>query len=125
MIEQLYSDFTNKLLPQLQSGLTITKDYFVDLFGRYIKYLITVNSIGVGIGLIFLISGIISLVKYIKYGNKLKWDGYRYDSLSLLWLIPFILLLLGALVFGLNLDSLIKDIYIPEVRIFEIIKNYN
>ena len=36
-MQQLYTDFTTKLLLQIQQGLTITKDYFMDLFARDIK----------------------------------------------------------------------------------------
>jgi len=118
MIEQLYSDFTNKLLPQLQSGLTITKDYFIDLFGRYTNYLIVINSIGVGIGLILIMLGIIGVVACLKPKSKM----FDYEGLPIL--VVAFLLVVGFIIFGINLSSLIKDIYIPEVRIFEIIKNY-
>ena len=49
MIETLYNDFTTKLLPKIQEGLVITKDYFLDLFGRYVKYLIITDSIILGL----------------------------------------------------------------------------
>ena len=45
MLEQMYSDFTTKLLPKIGEGLSMTKDYFFELFGRYVKYLIIVDSI--------------------------------------------------------------------------------
>ena len=39
MTEKLYQDFTEKLLPKITEGLVITKEYFADLFGRYVEYL--------------------------------------------------------------------------------------
>jgi hypothetical protein len=39
MLETIYTDFTTKLLPKIAEGLTITKDYFMDLFGRYAHFL--------------------------------------------------------------------------------------
>jgi len=38
--ETLYNDISTNVLPKIADGLTITKDYAYDLFGRYITYLI-------------------------------------------------------------------------------------
>lgn len=57
MLEQMYNDFVTKVLPTIQEGLVISKDYFFDLFGRYVKYLIVVDSIWVVFGLILTIMG--------------------------------------------------------------------
>jgi len=43
LMDRMYDDFVNKLLPTIQEGLVITKDYFVDLFGRYVKFLIATD----------------------------------------------------------------------------------
>jgi len=37
--------FTEKLAPAINSGAVITKDYVLDLFGRYIQYSITLDII--------------------------------------------------------------------------------
>jgi len=44
---QLYADFTQKVVPLVAQGVQITKDYAFDLFGRYIKYLVISDSIAV------------------------------------------------------------------------------
>jgi hypothetical protein len=117
MIEQLYLDFTTKLLPQLQSGLTLTKDYFVDLFGRYTNYLITVDSILTGVGLF--LTGI-GILFGIKFRNWIK-----NSELFCVWFfITLMFAVFGLGIFGESLNNLIKDIYIPEIRILEIIKQY-
>ena len=45
MMEQIYNDFVTKMLPKVQEGLMITKDYFTDLFGRYVHYLIVIDIV--------------------------------------------------------------------------------
>lgn len=118
MIEQLYQDFTTKLLPKIHEGLVISQDYFMDLFGRYIHYLIITDIIQIGIGL-FLMVGTI-------WGGKKLWklDDGRADELTvgitlMLWVFFFIgfVMLIGS-----SFD-LVKDLYIPEVRIIEILSS--
>lgn len=127
-MEQIYNDFTTKLLPQIQQGLTITKDYFFDLFGRYVKYLIVIDSINLAIG-ITLVS--VALIIILKSKNKII-EEYKKD-----WLIrsdfvavavPIVCVssfLFGIIITFINLSNLIKDIYIPEVRIMDEISNLN
>jgi hypothetical protein len=124
-IDTIYNDFVTKLLPQIQQGLTITKEYFGDLFGRYIKYLIITNSIWAIIGLILFITGIVLLIKFQKIIRE-SWGNYSSEFMGIV--VPFIISIMiisGSVIFLANVDNLIKDIYIPEVRIIEIISNYN
>ena len=112
MIEQLYQDFTNHLLPKIQEGLVISKDYFVDLFGRYVHYLIVTDAIKCLVGLLMIIGTCFLAKKLWKHLDE-------YDRPVLLLLI--IPLTLGGLIFFDNGMNLIKDIYIPEIRIIEIL----
>ena len=120
MIEQLYSDLTNNLLPKIQEGLVISKDYFLDLFGRYQHYLIVTDSIGVGIGLIV-------GVAIVLFGFKMKKNMRKYDSddIGIRVCGMFVLITLFLILMILCGGNLIKDIYIPEIRMLEVIKNYN
>ena len=61
----MYADFTGKLLPAIQSGLTITKDYAFDLMGRYVTYLLVVETI-------YLIMWLIIMALIIYLAKKLK-----------------------------------------------------
>jgi hypothetical protein len=122
MIEQLYSDFTNNLLPKIQEGLTISKDYFIDLFGRYKNYLIIIDSIKVSIGTLILISGIFYCGWFLKTGNKKKWEVSEDFPFNILGF--GMLLIFGIIILCSCLPNLIQDIYIPEIRMLEIIKNY-
>lgn len=100
MLETIYNDFTTKLLPQIQEGLTITKDYFIDLFGRYVHYLIVMDSqIYLGLSIIFAILGGIMLYKGFKYGIKTDWrSGFpeipliMFGGIMLIFCICFSLL---------------------------------
>lgn len=114
MLETIYNDFTTKLLPQVQQGLSITKDYFFDLFGRYIKYLIIQDSITIVVSFVATI-----ICAYITY--KLTIYFIKEDDSALVPLIMFPLI--GAIMLGvwffISIDNLIKDIYIPEIRVME------
>lgn len=128
MMEQLYSDFTTKLLPQLQQGLTITKDYFFDLFGRYVKYLILTDSLIVLVFTIIFIFGITLAIRtYTKPETKVKRGFYSSNPTTTVWTdftifkfaVSIVLMVVGIVnmvLFGLYL---IKDFTIPEIRIME------
>lgn len=122
MIDTLYQDFTTKLLPKIQDGLVITKDYFTDLFGRYIKYLIVTDIIGIVVSLIILVTATIVLIKYTKKATNALSDDYS-------WPIPFFIFtfggtIVGFVIFFISLSNLVKDIYIPEIRVVEEIQSY-
>lgn len=114
MTEQIYNDFITKLLPKIQEGLTITYQYFTDLFGRYIDYLIFVDSLRTIIGFIIVLATIISLVLLIKHGRKNDWDE-EYAFVALL-IFP---LGIGIIIFFSGITNLAQDIYVPEIRVYE------
>ena len=131
MIEKMYADFTTQMLPAIQTGLTITKDYFTDLFGRYVQYLIVTDSIDAAVSLIVFIA---SIVLFTKTKNKLKevldWndknDYYERKEDMQYWIACagcILGIIFGAICFLGSLANLVKDIYIPEVRVFEKIQN--
>lgn len=124
MIETIYNDFTTKLLPKIAEGLTITKDYFLDLFGRYAHFLFVrdlMYTILCFVG--FIISLIITYVAYKKIKSHV--DENEYDSPMYIFLI-FLLLPFGFLIAGFitNLTNTIQDAYVPEIRIYQEIKGY-
>jgi len=83
MIEKMYADFTTQMLPAIQTGLTITKDYFTDLFGRYVQYLIVSDSVDMVVSFTIFVS---SVVLFAKTKNKLKevldWNDRRAVSIA-------------------------------------------
>lgn len=117
MIEQIYNDFTTKLLPTIQEGLAISKDYFMDLFGRYVKYLIAIDSFWMVFGIILMIA---SVIIFIKLHKKFKVDVSIY-GLEYLLVIP---LFIGFVIFSNNAQSLMEDLLIPEVRIYQELNNF-
>lgn len=111
MLEQMYNDFITKVLPTIQEGLVISKDYFFDLFGRYIKYLIVVDSFWIAFGVIVTI---VSCVFIYKAGKS------NDDEISiLLSVLGGLMFIFGIFVASANTFNLIKTIYIPEVRIYK------
>lgn len=122
MIEQIYTDFTTKVLPKVSEGLVITKDYFTDLFGRYVKYLIVTDILWMTMSLIGIVFVILLLKKYVKATGKAL--DYGDD-----WPIPFYVVTAMIAAFSTAIlvgstANLIKAIYIPEVRVYEEIKGY-
>ena len=121
-MEQLYSDFVSKVLPKIQEGLAMTKDYFMDLAGRYIKYLIITDGIYL---VLFLVMFIVSL--YILLSKKiLAWvhkgdrnsDYYTNDRWGIyIGTIIALVISIGGVLYFTN--NLVKDIFIPEIRIME------
>lgn len=106
----MYTDFVANVLPKVSEGLMITKDYFTDLFGRYVQYLIVTDCIFIGIGLLVLFLGLFAFVYEIK--GKVDADGN-------LAIFGFLMIVFGFLVISFNVFNLVKVLYIPEVRIYE------
>lgn len=128
MLETIYQDFTTKLLPTIQQGLVISKDYFTDLFGRYVHYLIVKDSLFIIFEIILVIISIILFKTAMKINkeNENK-DYYEKSDLTFVFFIAgsILLLLFGISTFLIDIGNLIKDIYIPEVRVYEELKNFN
>lgn len=126
MIEKLYEDFTTKLLPTIQDGLVITKDYFMDLFGRYVKYLIIIDSLYLAISISCIILSIFIYNKIRKYIKKEK-ETNTYDCgepYEFLYLLPIFIILAGLMGFFDYSDNLIKDLTVPEIRVYEELKDF-
>ena len=126
-MDKIYEDFTTKLLPQIQAGLVISKDYFTDLFGRYIKYLIVADSMWLVIAAIIAGTGIIFAVqgfKLLKKNIGKSWAEEDARAFPFSFIGP-VVAVLGLCMFIYYAECLIKDIYIPEVRIYQTLKYFN
>lgn len=122
-MEQIYNDFTTKLLPKIQEGLTITKDYFVDLFSRYVHFLFIVDTLTAVLGFIALITTLYltfrknGFVRWIHSGGE--WDSreFAYIPIVIVMVVSFIVMISGTI-------NAIKDKYIPEIRVIEKIQDF-
>lgn len=114
MLEKIYTQITEEVLPKISDGLIITKDYFFDLFGRYVKYLIIIDSISL---LFFILLLITIFFIFKKYKSKIK-EIFLEDEIAMYFLLFFMIL---ALIFPLcfSVNNLIKDLTIPEIRVYE------
>lgn len=124
-IDKIYNDFLTNVAPKIQEGLVITKDYFVDLFGRYVKYLIITDSLFILLGIVMVIGAVILLVyaRILQKEQDYKDPWYQNETYITLYFISAILLAFGLPSIIVNTGDLIKDIYIPEVRIVELLGN--
>lgn len=93
--------------------------YLQDLVGRYITYEITMNEIGIGLGVIVAITSIICGLSSIK--------KYREDKYDEFCLCLFFLALFGVftafVIIVPNLIGLLKLINIPEFYIYKQLMN--
>lgn len=124
--EQLYTDFTEKLLPKIAEGFMITKDYFLDLFGRYVQYLIVTDLIMAGIFALLLLAVIITARVLYKKTNKIEAEGKSYSSDLATARIAICVFstFFGLIFFCIGVDKIldvVKDVYVPEVRIYELL----
>jgi ABC-type phosphate transport system permease subunit len=119
--DKIYNDITTIVLPQIAEWLTMTKDYAFDLMGRYINYLIIIDSIHILVSVIVLIWLIVGIIKLKKWKKS---DDFNYcndeDTYTISNMIIVCLIIIFSSVLITSINNLIKDIYIPEVRIYEI-----
>ncbi len=119
MLETIYTDFTTKLLPKIAEGLVMTKDYFMDLFGRYATYIFITDIIYAVLCLIAIFATI-----YIGYKIYKAIDDITDPSMMFLIFlaVPLIFSITGFIQYS---SEAVKVKYIPEVVVFEKIKNYS
>jgi len=123
--QKLYEDFTTKILPKVAEWFAMTKDYTFELWWRYIKYLIIMDALGILLWIIFLIASykIFFLIKEIIKKWKIE---ERTDEANPEWLFMFIvpvaLLIFWFAWFVGNVDLVVKDLFIPEIRIYQELK---
>jgi len=122
-IEKIYNEFTTNMLPQIQEGLTITKEYFTDLFGRYVQFLLVMDLVHLFITLTFVV--VIPLLAYylVKKYHKDIVDN-DLEGMYMFAIFPFIFwvfLIFGTIDF---FEDVVKTIYLPEVRVYEELTNY-
>ena len=119
MKQELYDTFMTEVIPRVQEGLVITQEYFTDLFGRYITYLIVTDIMAIATVLAIFGISIWLMKVLIKKGTEKDWEPeYSIGIIS-------ILVINGVVAVPLLLKTttdLVKVIYIPEVRIYEEIK---
>lgn len=126
-MEQIYNDFTTKLLPQIQEGLVITKEYFIDLYGRYIKYLILIDTLSLVFCILFVLGSSYCIYYCFQQYKEKEEDGFFGDfddGYLMVSIIPLVFFVISILFTFSAMDNLIKDIYIPEVRIMQEINSY-
>ena len=120
--QQLYNDFTTKVLPKVAEWFAMTKDYAFELWWRYIKYLIIMDTLGMLLWIIFLIASY-KIFSYQKEVIK-KWtieDRRSFADLEwkLIYILPIIVLIFWFAWLVVNVKLVAKDLLIPEIRIYQ------
>ena len=120
-IDTIYNDVVTNLLPKIQDGLVITKDYFLDLFGRYVKYMIVTDSLWTISGLLLTVISIWLGIYFFRWCINNENEELAIASLFL----GISGTIIGLVMFFFSGSDLIKDIYIPEIRIVQEIQKIN
>lgn len=127
-MENIYNDFITRFLPQVEKGLVITRDYFNDLFGRYVKYLLIVDSILLVLAVIVFVIGIIFTIKGLNAEKTgFKWSSGEQDwgaEKTTYFICGLIFIALGGVSMISGIMDVSKDIFVPEVRVYEQINSY-
>ena len=113
--DKIYADITANVIPKIAEWVQITKDYAFDLMWRYIKYLIITDSIWIVLSILWIIISILILTFWVKKVSEIDDD---YISLPI---FTWTLILVVSILFLFNdWTNLIKDLTVPEVRIYEL-----
>lgn len=117
-MNDLYSVFTTQLLPALGQGVQITKDYVMDLFGRYIQYAIAMDIIMLIVYALLIAAAVRFFFRTRKKEESLRHDmAWAYRCMFFfMWFIPLILCVVG---FCNRTQHLVQSIYIPEITVYE------
>lgn len=121
MLDKMYLDFNERLLPAVQEGIQITKDYFLDLFTRYAHYLLLTDILE---GIIWLIVGIVAVVVLRKTIKRMNTKGFDFTT-EMDFFAPIIVAVMSlVIIFSLmgihkSATNAIKAKFIPEVRVYE------
>ena len=101
--------------------------YIQDIMERYRAYAITNNSIWLGIGIICIIVSIFLSFKLKKKYNEWKNDAENDEEdvclfTAILAVAIGVLIITGVVMIAINLTSLLKWCFIPEVQFYGIVK---
>lgn len=118
----LYTELKTTIAPIADKAVTITKDYAFDIFGRYVKYLLIVDSLL----LIFCLVLLLVYILNIRRTHNLLGSIDKLCSDHNQWVIYLVYIAIVPAIFFLvlqvfqSINSVIKDIFIPEIRIYQI-----
>ena len=123
--QKLYEDFTTKVLPRVAEWFAMTKDYTFELWWRYIKYLIITDALGILLWIIFLIASYKIFFFMKETIERWKIEEKRDEakpSWFFMFMLPIVLLIFWLAWFINNVDLFVKDLLIPEIRIYQELK---
>ncbi len=124
MLDKMYSDLVNNVMPKIAEGVIITKDYFVDLFGRYVEFILVWDSTMV---VISVLTGIVlalvfhGCVKRIRNAGDYNDPDYKdIDNEIICSAMALCFFVINGVFFLHSLKNLFMTLYVPEIRVYEI-----
>ena len=120
----MYADFVSNVLPKVQEGLVITQDYFMDLFGRYVQYLLVIDSVLLAMSVLGVVIVPYTVYKFKAWIFEEDTYGLMFERIMPLFVVLSTIFILSFIGLFANGSNLAKDIYIPEVRVYEELRNF-
>lgn len=128
--QQIYSDFkgtmnslvevfNSQLLPAIQQWAVLTKDYVLDLFGRYIQYSIALDILSIVLILIVLYLFIFFFKKVYKYDCTLERSLNQWAATTFYSLLAWTAVFISTVHWVMATKHLIQTIFLPELTIYE------
>lgn len=123
--KELYEIFKTDFLPKIQAGLEITKDYFMDFFGRYIEFLLIERIILLSFSIILFLIFFIALIKFIRCSKKYIEEEGEAPWFVILSILCCVVLIGASIAIVSNISGYFKLKYVPEMVIYKEFKWFN
>lgn len=112
-----YEIFTTQMLPAIWEWLTVTKEYVMELFWRYIQYAIAMDIMLIVLYIGLCIMWIVLMLKFWKKGVASRDDSSGWYPIAVIGCLP-VSIIFFVLTF-IRAQHLIQSIFIPELTIYE------
>lgn len=106
------------VLPKLWEWITITKEYVLNLWDRYINFEIVMHSLWVFISLLIATIWAVVVWKTWKKYKDVEWY-HRPERVTVARLLWWFAILFWIWSLFCNINSLIQWLYIPEIPLFK------
>ena len=118
-MNQIYEDIKVNVLPKIAEGFAMTQEYFQELFGRYVQYLIISRIFYICLGFLFIVVPLCFVRKLLRWMGQAEYRSDRERRLVCFFIIIGLPVLIGLIIVLVNIHTLIEVIYVPEVYILQ------
>lgn len=126
-MEQLYAQFTEEFLPLVADWLTITFSYFVDLFGRFVGYLVFKEVLIVAWTILLMYLWWKAVKKALSYYKLYAWME-EHQWMIAYYILQGVIFWAIAIIIAPQMYHSVRDIgkllIVPELAVYETVVDY-